>query len=308
MSQPCRETAAPRWVLACVALSAWGCSASAPGGTDTTDAGTITDVRPVTAHLDAGRSTVRDAGRGVIDGGRAVIDGGRADTGVSTPGAYCAPCTLSADCAGGACLTDIATETRYCGWDCTSGPCPPGSICTVMGTADGPLRQCAPESGPCVAVPGWHPPHDAGTADTGVVEIVTDAGTAGGPGDDLQHCVDELNRYRAMVGVAAVTRSSALGTFAAAGAMSDSMTGTAHGHFRATSGGGIAFGEDEIPGWPTATYGSVQAIIDQGFAQMWAEGPGGAHYVNMSNPMYTEAGCGFFTTPEGGLWVTQDFR
>jgi uncharacterized protein YkwD len=137
----------------------------------------------------------------------------------------------------------------------------------------------------------------------------TTTGDGGASADLLQHCVDVINTYRATLNVPAYTRSSALEAFAATGAESDSQTGTAHGHFIATSGGnGIAFAENEVPGWPLAQYGSVSAILDQGFQMMWAEGPGGGHYENMSSTQYTSAGCGTYTTSDGMVWITTDFK
>jgi hypothetical protein len=127
--------------------------------------------------------------------------------------------------------------------------------------------------------------------------------------DDLQHCVNVINDYRATLGRAAYTRSSALEDFAAAGAQSDSQTGQAHGHFGSTGGGhGIAFAENEIPGWPGKQYGGLRGVIDGGLKAMWDEGPGGGHYENMSSDQYTSAGCGSFTTSAGDIWVTIDFK
>jgi hypothetical protein len=133
-------------------------------------------------------------------------------------------------------------------------------------------------------------------------------GTAGTSSDALQHCVDGINSYRAKVSATPYTRSSALETFAAAGAQSDSQSGQAHGHFIATSGGGVAFAENELPGWPLAQYKSMSDLIDQGLAAMWSEGPGGGHYDNMSSSKYTSAGCGTYTLPNGDVWVTMDFK
>jgi len=46
-------------------------------------------------------------------------------------------------------------------------------------------------------------------------------------------------------------------------------------------------------------------------AQMWAEGPPPAgkdnHWLNMSNSQYTQVACGFYQTPAGDWWATQDF-
>jgi uncharacterized protein YkwD len=121
--------------------------------------------------------------------------------------------------------------------------------------------------------------------------------------------VDVINSYRAKINVAAYTRASDLETFATAGAQSDSQSGTPHGHFTSTSGGGVAFAENEVPGWPLAQYGSsVDTVIEQGLQMMWNEGPGGGHYENMSSTQYTSAGCGYAQTASGDLWVTMDFR
>jgi uncharacterized protein YkwD len=149
----------------------------------------------------------------------------------------------------------------------------------------------------------------------------TSTGSSGGGGgssaddagatstDLLQHCIDDINSYRAQINVPPYTRSSDLEAFAATGAESDSQSGQAHGHFIATNGGnGVAFAENEVPGWPLAEYGSVTAIMDQGMQMMWAEGPGGGHYENMASTQYTLAGCGTYTTSDGNVWITTDFR
>jgi hypothetical protein len=39
---------------------------------------------------------------------------------------------------------------------------------------------------------------------------------------------------------------------------------------------------------------------------MWAEGPGGGHYDNMVGDA-THTACGVYTTPEGKVWMIQDF-
>ncbi len=136
------------------------------------------------------------------------------------------------------------------------------------------------------------------------------AADAGAPSSDvLQRCVDDINSYRATLGVPAYTRSSDLETFAATGAQSDAQSGQPHGHFISTNGGnGVAFAENEVPGWPLNQYGSVAAVVDQGMQMMWGEGPGGGHYENMASTQYTLAGCGTYTTSDGSVWVTTDFR
>ena len=46
---------------------------------------------------------------------------------------------------------------------------------------------------------------------------------------------------------------------------------------------------------------------------MWDEGPGSdfsthGHYINMSNPAYTQVACGYYSKPDGRVWSVQDFR
>jgi uncharacterized protein YkwD len=141
----------------------------------------------------------------------------------------------------------------------------------------------------------------------GTTTPAADAGTS--TTDALQHCVDVINSYRAQISVPAYARSSSLEAFAATGAQSDSQTGEAHGHFVSTNGGnGIAYAENEVPGWPLDQYGSITDVIDQGMQMMWAEGPGGGHYDNMASTDYTQAGCGTYVTSDGDVWITTDFR
>jgi len=67
------------------------------------------------------------------------------------------------------------------------------------------------------------------------------------------------------------------------------------------------FAQDECPGWP----GPPSSIDTNCLAQMWAEGPPAAgqdnHWLNMSNAQYTRVACGFYQTPMGDWWATQDF-
>ena len=101
---------------------------------------------------------------------------------------------------------------------------------------------------------------------------------------ELIFCVAETNRYRATLGLAPLTRSSALETYAAIGAREDGLTGQhTHQHFRRTSGGGIAVAENEF--WGSNL--TVHKLMVQGLAAMWAEGPGGGHYENMRGPVHT---------------------
>jgi hypothetical protein len=64
----------------------------------------------------------------------------------------------------------------------------------------------------------------------------------------------------------------------------------------------------------------VEDVIEGCLQRMWDEGPPPSsncegqcfqehgHFINMSNPDYSEVACGFFTTPDGELWAVQNFR
>jgi hypothetical protein len=117
------------------------------------------------------------------------------------------------------------------------------------------------------------------------------------------YCVDEINRYRATVGLAALTRSSALEEFSATVARHDATVREAHAYFRSTNGAGVARAETEILWW---TNQSIQQVIKKGLAQMWQVGPGGTHYDVLSGA-YAEVGCGIFVA-DGEVTVAQDFR
>jgi len=127
-------------------------------------------------------------------------------------------------------------------------------------------------------------------------------GAASASEADLTFCVTEANQYRASIGKAPLTRSSTLEAYAATGAHDDGLAHTGHGHFHTAPG--VARAENEIPWW--AHLASVHEVMQQGLAQMWAEGPGGGHYENLRGP-YTEVGCGVFRSGSE-ITVVQDFR
>ncbi len=124
-------------------------------------------------------------------------------------------------------------------------------------------------------------------------------GIGGGP---YQACVDHINALRATVGLGALTRWNGNEQCADAQARSDSQTGRAHGAFGTCPN----LAQNECPGWRslTGSGGIVPACLDM----MWAEGPGGGHYDNMTRSGYTMVSCGFFTTVDGEVWAVQDFR
>jgi hypothetical protein len=145
-----------------------------------------------------------------------------------------------------------------------------------------------------------------------VVVLAACAGDDGGGGGDSsahETCVTETNRYRAMNSKAAVARNSALEDFADTGAMVD-FGGSPHQHFSSTSGGGIAFAENECPHWNTnQTAGDLSMLVVQCIAAFYSEGPGSGaahgHYNNMMGA-YATLGCGIY---QSGTEVTivQDY-
>ena len=86
-------------------------------------------------------------------------------------------------------------------------------------------------------------------------------------------------------------------------AQADYQANTAHSAFRNCK----ESAQDECPNWP----GPPSAIMTKCLAQMWAEGPPAQgqdnHWLNMSNAKYKKVACGFYQTPTGKWWATQDF-
>jgi hypothetical protein len=86
-------------------------------------------------------------------------------------------------------------------------------------------------------------------------------------------------------------------------AQADYQANTAHSAF----GNCRESAQDECPNWP----GPPSSIMTNCLAQMWAEGPPAAgqdnHWLNMSNAKYKKVACGFYQTPTGKWWATQDF-
>ncbi|MBS1817444.1 MAG: hypothetical protein JSU08_05925 [Acidobacteria bacterium] len=120
---------------------------------------------------------------------------------------------------------------------------------------------------------------------------------------NLQFCADEINKYRASVGRAPLTRSSALESFAGEAVQHDHTAGVPHLFFRNTNGGGVAMAETELLRWKNY---AVRDVIKEGLAGMWAAGPNGEHYGILTGP-YTEVGCGVFVDGST-VSVAQDFR
>jgi hypothetical protein len=120
-------------------------------------------------------------------------------------------------------------------------------------------------------------------------------------------CIDQTNALRASVGDPPLARSGQIDAFSNEAARVDGEAHQTHKYFLETNGGhGVALAENEIPWWKVSDWGSVETVVRRGVSQMWAEGAGGYHYVNMRG-RYTEMGCGIAVL-NGEVTVSQNFR
>jgi hypothetical protein len=157
---------------------------------------------------------------------------------------------------------------------------------------------------------------------------VSGAAGAGGTNDlemVRQICIDTLNMYRSTVMLDPVQRGSASDeTCSDMGAKQDADNNTPHSSAGNCAGYG---GQDTCPGWPIGGFSGNATLADalkNCLAQMWAEGPPPngrdaciadrsgcfqmhGHYINMSEPRYTKAACGFYEMSDGKWWMNQNF-
>lgn len=123
-------------------------------------------------------------------------------------------------------------------------------------------------------------------------------------GDARVRCVNRTNELRASKGLPPIPRLASAEACADGQAKSDSESGKAHGAFDACL--------DQVKGWKGVAqnecpnYGSVEDTLTKCLDAMWAEGPGGGHYDNMTGNS-TDTACGLYTTPNGKVWLVQDF-
>jgi hypothetical protein len=81
-----------------------------------------------------------------------------------------------------------------------------------------------------------------------------------------------------------------------------------HNHFSTTSGGGIAFAENECPvqgNWQLPPGGDMNTLVGQCIAAFYAEGPSGGHYMNLMSDN-TMLGCGIYQQGTG-VTIVQDY-
>jgi hypothetical protein len=124
----------------------------------------------------------------------------------------------------------------------------------------------------------------------------------GSQGALAESCVQHINALRASLGLGPLDRWTDAESCADSEAESDSGTGKPHGAFASCQ----EWAQNECPGWSsmTGSSGIVPGCLDM----MWAEGPGGGHYDNMTRPGTTKVACGFHQKSSGEIWAVQDFR
>ena len=149
--------------------------------------------------------------------------------------------------------------------------------------------------------------HDASIHDGAVGDAA--GGQVGDGGDALAaaraQCVQIINQDRATLNPPSppLQEDTAEEACVDGQAQADYQANTAHSAF----GKCRESAQDECPNWP----GPPSSIMTKCLAQMWAEGPPPAgqdnHWLNMSNAKYKRVACGFYQTPSGKWWATQDF-
>jgi hypothetical protein len=155
--------------------------------------------------------------------------------------------------------------------------------------------------------PPWTTSHGASGVTTGASNsaAATSTGAGGTGGDAAQICVDKINAFRATLGLPAYARWSEKEACVGEEAQTDYQNNQPHSGF----GHCQEWAQNECPDWPSPAEGMIAGCLQM----MWNEGPGSpqqghGHYVNMSSTQYTRVACGFYTTPQGKVWATQDFK
>lgn len=115
-----------------------------------------------------------------------------------------------------------------------------------------------------------------------------------------QQCYEIINKYRATKGLPALARWTNNESCSDGQSRSDSQSGAAHGAFGSCN----EMAQNECPGYPS----SAEQNLPECLADMFAEGPGGGHYENMTSTEYTMVSCGVFEVGDGTFWSVQDFR
>lgn len=122
-------------------------------------------------------------------------------------------------------------------------------------------------------------------------------------------CLDFINEKRGSENRAALSLWSDASDCSEAQAAADFHADSPHDHFGRCG----ETAQNTCPGWTTRSdFESQKKALLSCLQEMWDERSGGwfsedGHYINMSNPAYTEVTCGFHLE-NGKLWVNQNFR
>jgi hypothetical protein len=178
---------------------------------------------------------------------------------------------------------------------------------------------------------------DSGPGSTGAADAASDAGSTNDAGltstadaapsdgfDQFQHRnLDDINKYRATLGVAPLVLDQQLCTFAVAGSLELSQDHLPHQHFINAGNNGTlwtsgfnttaAENQGDPNGWTKLDTDPTQNELDQIDAiqlAMFDEGPGTGdahgHYTNMMDATSTRLGVGLLEV-NGMLYLTNDF-
>jgi hypothetical protein len=121
--------------------------------------------------------------------------------------------------------------------------------------------------------------------------------------------VQTINKYRATLSPPspALTEATSQEACVDGQAKADYTSNTPHSAFGQCG----ESAQDECPGWPGPATSIMAYMMSSCLDQMWAEGPPPQgqdnHWLNMSNAQYTQVACGFYQTPAGDWWATQNF-
>ncbi len=194
----------------------------------------------------------------------------------TTCGSECAACSLDTDCAAlYSCMR--ACPSFQCQLDCESQY--QDSIVTLMSFLG--KGGCVDQK--CV-----------GSCDLGL--------GSSGPDPFAQArllCFEKTNELRAKAGASAVAHYALMEPCADQQAKNDGNASSSGGnlpHCQQTA-------QNECANLDGAPEDAVAACLETLFAQ----GPGGANYDNLTDPDHTQVACGFFVSATGKTWVVQNF-
>jgi hypothetical protein len=142
------------------------------------------------------------------------------------------------------------------------------------------------------------------TTTTTTTTTTTATGTCDGlpdwPDSTRLLCINYINQLRGSIGLPALSRWSSAESCTDEECCIDSHVNHSHSAFNQCG----EWAQNECPGWGGPPESMITGCLDM----MWAEGPGGGHYDNMTNTSYDEVVCGFYEEPDGSVWAIQNFR